>query len=447
MECVTKMRKNKLAVVGPSDSVKLICEVAKERSETLQVFPIIYQDASEVPDILKQYEKEVDFWLFSGKAPYWYAVNSQNTLKPLYHIPHTGSSLYRVLIQMAENEKLSMNNISFDSFYKKEIEEAFTDISPYIPNFYLFDYDGAMSADVVTQYHYDLWKSGKTQVAITCFLSSYLSLKNLGVPTFRIWPTRDNIRTMLTIATSKAEASHFKDSQIAIQHISIDGYADFVREATSTYAARRVELKLYELLLTYTEAVEGSIVQHGYGQYTIYSTRGIVEQLTDHFTVLPILDDITCKLTIGVNGGIGFGSTAHAADENAHTALGLAKRAGKSKWMVVLDDKTVFGPLNSATHLQYSLRTDDQSLRSLAAKLKISVTTVNRIAAIYNKLDQETISAEDFASYLGVTSRSARRLLSSMVEQHFAEVTGEEGSGKGRPRKLYHIHLDKILEK
>lgn len=441
------MKKNRLAVVGPSDSVKLVCEVAKELNTVLQVFPVIYQNAAEVPEILKRYDKEVDLWLFSGKAPYWYAVNCQNTQKPLYFIPHTGSSLFRVLIQMSKNENLTLNNISFDSFSKKEIEEAFSDISPDIPNYYLLDYDGVISADAVTQYHYDLWKQKKTQVAITCFLSSYLSLKELGIPAYRIWPTRDNIRTMLTIATSKAEANHFKDSQIAIQHISIEGYADFVRESASTYAAKRVESKLYELLLSYTEAVEGSIVQHGNGQYTLYSTRGRIEQLTNQFTVLPILDEITCKMTVSVNGGIGFGSTAHMADENAHLALGLARRAGKSKWMVVLDDKTVFGPLNSANYLQYALRTDDLVMRSLANKLKISVTTVNRILAACDKLDQESISAEDIASYLAITSRSARRLLSSMVDQDLAIMTGEEAVGQGRPRKLYHLYLHKIIPK
>lgn len=441
------MNKNRLAVVGPADSVALISEVAQERGSTLKAFPIIYQDASEVPEILRQYDNEVDFWLFSGKVPYSYAVNSHITQKPLYYIPHTGSSLYRVLVQIANSEFLPVNRISFDTFNKKEIEEAFADISPDIPKVYLLEYDEVIAANEVTQYHYDLWKNGKTDVAVTCFLSSYLSLKKLGVPAFRIWPTRDTIRTMLTIATSEVEASRFQGGQIAIQHIAIDGYEDFVRESASNYAAKRIEMRLYELLLNYAEAVKGSIILHGNGQYTIYSTRGVVEHLTRQFTVMPILDDVTRELVISVSGGIGFGSTAYAADENAHVALGLARRAGKSKWMVVLDDKTVFGPLSSAVHLQYSLRADDPALRDLAGKLNISVTTVNRIFAACEKLDQRTVNADDLALYLGITPRSTRRLLSSMVANGLAEMVGEEGFGKGRPRKLYNVKLDKLLSR
>jgi Predicted transcriptional regulator len=439
------MNINRLAVVGPADSVALISEVAQERNAILKVFPIIYQDASEVPEILQQYDSDVDFWLFSGKVPYSYAANSGNTQKPLYYISHTGSSLYRVLVQMAASGKLPKNKISFDTFNRKEIEEAFTDLSPDIPTLHLLEYDGVISAGEVTKYHYGLWQSGTTEVAVTCFLSSYLSLKQLGVPAFRIWPTRDTIRTMLTIATSEVEASRFKGGQIAIQHISIDGYDDLVRDSASNYVAKRVEMQLYDLLLDYTEAVKGSIIQHGNGQYTIYSTRGVVEQLTRQFTVMPILDDVTRKLVISVSGGIGFGPTAYAAEENAHIALGLARRAGKSKWMVVLDDKTVFGPLNSEMHLQYSLRADDPALRELANKVNISLTTVNRIFAACDKLDQGSVNADDLALYLGITPRSTRRLLANLVANGLAEIVGEEGFGKGRPRKLYNVHLDKLL--
>ena len=42
-----------------------------------------------------------------------------------------------------------------------------------------------------------------------------------------------------------------------------------------------------------------------------------------------------------------MGDTAYDANENATIALGLAKRKGRNKWMAVLDDKTVIGPMSS----------------------------------------------------------------------------------------------------
>lgn len=438
-------KKFTIAVVGPSDSVELITEVANERQGELDIFPIVYQTASEVPEIIEKNNFTVDLWLFSGKVPYYYAIKSNATQKPIHYIPHVGSSLYRVLLQMAYEQKMPIDKISFDSFYHKEIEETFSDISTEVPHFYLFDYDDIVSPEIVTQYHYDLWKNKQTNFAVTSFLSSYLKLKELGVPTFRIYPTRDTIRTVLTIATSDATAMHFKGGQIAIHHITINGYAEFLRSAASTYAAKRVELKLYDLLMNYTESVKGSIIMHENGNYTIYSTRGAIESLTNHFTVMPLLDKITHHLSIQVNGGIGFGSTAYAADENANIALSLARQAGKNEWMIVLDNKTACGPLNSESHIQYELQTNNASIRTLSEELKISITTVNRLLASCENLDQQNVTANDIAAYLNITPRTARRLLISMEEHNYAILIGQEGSGQGRPHKLYQICLEQLL--
>lgn len=438
------LKKINLAVVGPSDSVALITEIAQER-EVLNILSLVYQDASEVPGIIKKMDDYVDVWLFSGIVPYLHAKDSAVTLKPLYYIPHTGSSLYRALLQILDVENLEVGKISFDTFNKKEIEESFADIPIVVPEIYVNDYSNIISAEEITHYHYQLWLDGKSNIAVTCFLSTYNELRELGVPTFRIWPTRDNIRTMLTIAISKVQEIRSKGSQIAIHHIAIDKYDDLIAQVASNYEIRRIELKLYELLINYTEMLKGSILMLGEGHYTIYSTRGIIENITKDFTVMPLFEEITSNMALNVSGGIGFGPTAYAANENAHSALALARQAGYSKWMVVLDDKSVIGPLSSATYLQYAIKSDDQNMQNLAVKLNIRTTTLMKMLAALKRFDSEIINAEDLALYLSITTRSARRLLSNLINNGLAISAGEEGVGKGRPRNLYRILIDKIV--
>lgn len=435
------MNKYVIAVVGPCDSVALIDNVARDWTDKLKVLPIVYQDAGEVPDILKKRIYEADVWLFSGIAPYNYAINAGFSERPMLYIPHTGASLYRVLLQITYVERLNIDRISFDTFSMKEISDTFADIALPLPKVYQFIVNGVVATKDVTNFHYKLWKKGKIQVAVTCFLATYIELKKLGVPVFRIWPTRDNIRTMLDMALRAGESYQFKERQIAIQHIAIDDYDSLIEGSLSSYAAKRIELKLYEILVKYDEQVKGSIVSRGYGHYTIYSTRGSIEEYTDGFTVMPLLDDIAKELNIKVSGGIGFGQTAHAADENAHRALGLAQKAGKGKWMVVNDDHSVTGPLNSSMQLRYHIASEDRIFRETASKLGVSVMTLNRLLAAGEKIGSRTFKAEELALYLSITSRSARRLLNSMVNSRLAEVVGEEIIGKGRPAKLYRINL------
>jgi len=437
------MNKIRLGIVGPLDSIVLAQEVAMERPDILVTVPIVYQDASEVPQIVAQRGDDVDIWLFSGIVPYERAL-SLKVNKPIFYIPHTGSSLWRALLQITYIEKLHFDSISFDTFSQQEIEETFTDIDLPLPQIYVNHYTGVVSAGDITEYHYNLWKDGKTHIAVTCFFATYEDLKKMGVPVFRIWPTRSTIRTTLDITISTFEAQRFKGSQLAIQHIVIDGYDDIVR-ASSSYGAKKIELRLYEILVSYAEKLKGSIVIRGDGQYTLYSTRGILEEFTDAFTTMPILDDLTLAVAAKVSGGIGFGATAYDAEENAYSALGLAKQRGNGLWMVVTDSRDVIGPLSSVTHLKYSICTDDVVLKKFAEQLKISITTVNKLLAAITKLDKETVAADDLAMYLAITPRSARRLLSTLVDQGLAQVAGEEMLAKGRPRNLYKVLLNSLL--
>lgn len=438
------MAKIRLAIVGPSDSVAVIHEVALERADYLTPVPLVYKDASEVRDILTQHVHEYDMWVFSGVVPYQRAL-ALEIHKPLFYIPHTGSSLYRVLLQMTYMENLKINSISFDTFSRKEVDETFADISLPLPKTYVNHYKGIVSASDLTEWHYNLWKTGQCNIAVTCFLATYENLRKMGVPAFRIWPTRSDIRTTLAIAINAFEAQRFKGSQLAIQHIAIDDYDDIVRASTS-YDVKRIELRLYQILVGYAEKLRGSIVLRGDGQYTLYSTRGILEELTDGFTVMPILEEIIRDVTVKVSGGIGFGATAYLAEENAFKALGIAKQKGKGLWMVVTDDQQAIGPLSSAIHLKYSVRADEATYKQFADKLNISITTANKLLAAIDKLERDTIGADDLALYLAITPRSARRLLTTLVDQGFAEVAGEEMLAKGRPRKLYKIFLGLLLK-
>ena len=437
------MNRIRLGIVGPLDSIALAQEVALERPDILETVPIVYQDASEVPQIVTRRGNDVDIWLFSGIVPYQRAL-SMKLNKPLFYIPHTGSSLWRALLQITYIEKLKFESMSFDTFSLQEIEETFTDIDLPLPKIYVNHYQGVVSAGDMTEYHYNLWKKGNTNIAVTCFFATYENLKKMGVPVFRIWPTRSTIRTTLDITISAFEAQRFKGSQLAIQHIVIDGYDDVVR-ASSSYGAKKIDLRLYEILVGYAEKLKGSIVIRGNGQYTLYSTRGILEEFTDTFTVMPILDDLTRNVAAKVSGGIGFGATAYDSEENAYRALGLGKQRGKGLWMVVTDSRDVIGPLSSVTYLKYSISTDDVVLRQFADQLKINITTVNKLLAAISKIDKDAIAADDLAMYLAITPRSARRLLSTLVDQGLAEVIGEEMLAKGRPRKLYKVLLNLLL--
>ncbi len=437
------MDKIRMAIVGPSDSVALAYAVATERSDILLPEGIVYQDAAQVPAIMQTRCPEFDMWLFSGIVPYHYAL-SVATHKPLFYLPHTGSSLYRALFEITYIQNLKLRRISFDTFSQVEVEETFKDINLPLPTIYVKPFSDVASSKEFANYHYELWQAGKIDIAVTCFLETYDRLKELGVPAFRVWTTRSNIRTTLDVAINSCLAQRFKGSQLAIQEIAIDEYDNIVR-ASSSYNVKRMEMCLYKILVDYAEMLKGSLVNRGDGKYTLYSTRGILEEITNELTTIPIFEKIACEVKAAVCGGIGFGDTAYDAEQNAFHALGIAQQKGKGLWMAVNDEREVIGPLSSAVHLKYSVQADTAACKRIADQLNLSVTTVNRLLAVIDKLDTDTIGAEDLAVYLSITSRSARRILTILVDNSLADLAGEEMIAKGRPRKLYRINIPLLL--
>ena len=77
-----RVRKIKLAIVGPSDSVSLIEEVGQEFVDRIQLISCIYNDASEVPETIARHDADVDIWIFSGIVSYRYAIAQQTAQSP-----------------------------------------------------------------------------------------------------------------------------------------------------------------------------------------------------------------------------------------------------------------------------------------------------------------------------------------------------------------------------
>lgn len=433
------MKKYKLAIVGPSDSVTLIASVARDYAD-MDLIPIIYESAREVPAILEEKVRQADVWLFSGIAPYNYALKSGINDRPFVYIPHTGSSLYRLLLQMTLQCGLSVDAISFDTFSSKDIEEFFADLDMKAPRYYVKAFTGVETNVDMTAFHEALLRQGKVKTVITCFLSTYNRLKAKGVPVFRIWPTRDNIRATIDVARRACETMRFQDSQIAVQHIRVDQF-EKLQQLHSSYELKQLDLRLYEQLVSYAQTMEGSIVYHGDGRYTIYSTRGSVHAMTAGFRNMPLKETLAGAFSFTLSGGIGFGWTAYDAERNAVTALGLAK---PGDWMIVHADRTAEGPLGSVVLMRYAMTGSSDELKKVADKLSISVTTLNRLLAAGNQVAKRTIKADELAVILALTSRSARRLLGLLTEHGLAEVVGEEVRGKGRPSKVYRLFLERV---
>lgn len=430
--------KTRLGIVGPQDSVHLILDVAEEFADRMITIPFVYKKLEETENIIKKAENQVDVWLFSGQAPFAMAqkyLKNKNGFFPQLN----GSSLTKVLLDMTYKGKKNLSKLSFDTIPSNEVIETFTELELNSEGLMMYPYSGYKPTEELVEYHYELFKSREVEHCITCINSVYNKLKSMGVSVYRIKPTKMVIRETISIACQKSETLHFKSSQISVLILQIYGMNKLIGENNASFNAHRINLKLQEVIIEFTEKISGSFVQQGDGKFKIFSTRGVLEHHNkDDINVL--LEKVAIITGLTANIGIGYGNTALGAEQNAYLALNHAKNYGENTTMLVDESGVIEGPLQNENSLSYSYRSDDKEIIERLKRSGVNISTFSKLLSIQNKFGKGSVSTNDIANWLNMTQRNARRILSDLEKQNLAKIVGEEvPSTRGRPRKVYRV--------
>lgn len=431
--------KIRLGVVGDPACMNIIAEISLEYPDFLiRYFP--FQTVEETVRVMQAHDEQADMWLLLEPCAYAHAKAHSASRKPLFHIPYRGASLFKTLCEIFYNAKLSIREISFDTVPRNDIKRGFEEMNiEHGDEVMANENDVQTPPEVLFQYHYDLWKSGRIKAAVTCIGKVKDLLQAAGVPVYRVLPVRLSVRSMFYNMLREFDLQVVKDAQIAVQVFEFDLLTDD-EKIYSTDDMYNEELQLTQKLIAYAKTMQGSLKAVGQGRYFLFTTRGLVKASTAGFSTIPCIEAFDSGAPQLVACGIGIGMSAAEAEFNATMALRNAKRYGKGNWMIVFDDKTITGPLGKKEQLTYSHFSEE--LAAISRTTSISVATLSKIVGILEKKQERMITAQDLSQYMHVLPRSARRIIAKLEEHGIAVEAGEENPNpRGRPRKLYRMNL------
>ncbi|MCG7342673.1 transcriptional regulator [Sporosarcina sp. ACRSL] len=429
----------KVVTVGPEDVNELVLTVGKEYPEiTLLSAP--YNHELETVDVVKETEHNADIYLFAGTIPYHIAKNYQITDKPMVFIPLSGTALYRTLFKIVTETEFnpidSPFQFSIDTFNKDEVEECLDELE-FNPDELFLSTD--QNAEELVQFHYQLWSENKIDIAITCVKSVYEALTDLGVLVYRVIPTKSTIRSSLQKVKLEGKALRNSTTQIAVGILHFNNV--FTSTQLADYKTKRKKVALQNLLIDFGEEAQAIFDWSDRDEVRFITTRGAIENVTQKYKKMPLLNEIAMKTDIESSLGVGFGHTANEAEINAREAL-VKAQLNKLHCFVVDVEGTVYGPIGQETQLQYSLRSDDPYRINLAKLAGLSIATINKLFSFCENFGSKNITAIDLANGLDLTIRSARRILNILERNNLAVIAGEEQPiHRGRPRHLYNILL------
>lgn len=426
----------KLGIIGEQHAIAALTEVIMEYDE---IAPSIFLDEqdNEACKIIAEHQQEVNAWLVFDQTNYLKLENWGQSQKPIYYIPYRGASFYKVLCTTLYNnyrvEDLSIDTIPYD-----DITRGLDDMQIPYSKLHLLEDNGSLTTADYLQFHRQLFAQGVTKAAMTKSYYIKTLLEQQGIPAFCILPMRVTVRNILNLILSQFHIWRVQESQIAVQVFDFNLFAkDSTCSIDDIYSK---EIDITQKLLTYAKSINGSLKTAASGSFYIFTTRGNIEKSTKGFKEiprLPIVGEITKNLRAC---GIGLGQSASEAEANAVAALKHASADKPGSWYIILDDKTISGPLGSP--YQKNFQYASPRLEEISKKTSLSMSTLSKICHAIEVYGRSELNAQELANNLQILPRSARRILTILADNGYAEETGAEMlEVKGRPRKIYKIKL------
>lgn len=437
--------KVRIGAVGPADSIEVIRQVAA-LDNRIELVEFEYSAAEQLPHIIRKHRYEVTQWIFSGPIPYEYCVNNGLiTPEEASYPPLHGMALLGTCLQVMHDQGQFIENMSLDVVDESIVQSLFSEYQLHNIKFELHHYDGTVNYDELIDFHVQNYRSGKTKVALTCLAKVYWELTALGIPCYRVKPSKLAIQTIFNLLVSRAKSHVYEKQKVAVVGFELLKAERKSKKADYSFYEREKELEFEQELLQVAKKLNGALINKGRGIYFIYTTQGDYELLFASSSIMNIGKEISLRTSLDVQIGIGSGYTIHGAELNTQTAFEYVTENQEMK-AIYVDEGGVIVDLSDSKII------DSETGNQLPDYWLDILTQHNYREAIPAKIYQYIklknipyFSSELITGLLKSTERNSRRILSEMEHMGLIREAAEEiKSGKrGRPKKIYEFVLSK----
>ncbi|NMA84118.1 MAG: transcriptional regulator [Epulopiscium sp.] len=432
--------KQKIGVIGPIDLTAEIIEVGQKYPQ-LSFTSYSYENEQEALGLArKAIRNKMETLLFTGPIPYQIVKQAQISDIPMRYVSYSGTGFYKVLIEYFKDHSGPHKplNFSIDTLSYSAVVESLKECSINYGTIYAQDYEVEEQPAFLVDFHLKLYKENKIDFAITSLTSAYQKLKEMNVPVYRITPTQSSIKEALRFAILQGDSLRFQKAQLCVGIVEITNWNQMDQYSPSEYEQQRMLLGFTQQFVDFCEEIKASMKIEKENRFTFYTNKGSIEEVTQGYKSMPLLENIKEKFPFHVGIGLGYGYSANEAQKNGEEALKYAVYHGHNQCFVILEDGKVIGPLDEERKLEYYPKTENAELIARMQDSNISIGSINRVSAVMDKRGRDTITVNQLAEELNITLRSARRILSRLVESNLMEVVGEEQpAGPGRPRQVF----------
>ena len=393
----------------------------------------------------KALQKAVDIMMIGGYYDYLFFSNNLVFSKVTGYIARDNASLYRVFLE-AMGKGYDIFNLSIDGYKKEAVLDLYTEIDQSPDSARVFDwYDNDILSPETSQnmvdFHRRNYLEHQVALCVTCISVVYERLRALEIPVLLVSPTSENIR--LTYEKLRLEyllkAQNSGDILILDVNVTEGGEGT---EPEDDYQFTLEKLRIAEKIFLFSQRLQAAVEEINLGQYLIVTNKTIFERETSLYKSISLLDDAEklrhCTLSIG----IGSGGSLRETLGNAQSARKKAQFTKRTCVYIVHDRINVTGPIyNSRTGTGEA---PGQGYQAIAEKTRLSVNTLFKLHAIFNKYKNNVFTVNELSLIYGVSLRSMYRIIDKLEANGYIIDKGKKiTDGSGRPSRIIQINLER----
>jgi hypothetical protein len=424
-----------IGVIGPGDVVERILLLGRSprsvEGPSWRLVGASYRTESEAPGKTAKLQDSVDVLLFTGPLPYDIVHEAGALSVPATFVPMSGASLFSTMLRTVLEHDVDLTRVSIDSLARADVMEAYAELGLPTRRVRVKSYDGPASAASFAEWHESLHRQKRTSAAFTTVRSVARRVERAGVPVFRVIPAVASFRVALSTAALLGSGSRLEDAQIAVGLVRLPAIGE---GTTSLGWQHEMRLAVHQVLLREARAAGATVLPRDERSYFVATTLGSLSRATEDFRVAPFVAAVAEAVGLHVDVGLGLGSTALEAEERAAQAVDRASRDATTSCCVIKPDGTVL-------ELPVQLHERPRTLSPGRAKGLGVVAQISESLEAIGKVDRPpVVDAELAATALGVSARTARRMLGDLVEEGLAwPLPTPTGARRGRPRKFFRL--------
>ena len=426
----------KVGVIGSKSSCEVVKKSIKEIDSSVEVASYEEEQVNRSDRLIEECEQECDAVLFTGCAIESFVGRNYHFTRPHVSVEKSVVSIAGAFLQM-QKSNIELDAFSIDIVEKQVIEDLLDAFDILARIIYSCPFQAGVEEEQYVEWHMKLLDEGKVNVALTSLRWVYKILQEKGYHAIYLPPTRAKVRVALEKLKNECALQEAEYAQAAVEIFQL---TDYKSREENYYSSMLAKADIEKEIIKYTEGIQGAIFASGRREYIVFSNSGAVQEEFNQRKLLNLQKKVQEEKKISLNVGIGTGGTMNDAEMNARRALDFSLKNAKQEIFWIDAGQTQHGPLGKEIQLEYQLISSDPKLQEISEKTGLSTTSILKIIAIADVRKSYIFDAHQLAECLGITVRSARRIMNKIMEAGYGKVYAKKtAAAGGRPKALVEI--------